>query len=103
VVFSIYFITNRSKWNKAMGGTDRGPLVGAGLARDKAGRDSPDICGVFIAGKPRSHRRSHTSVGVRLAHDGVGEVSAGLQANMEFSTGMTATTRPIFIKNTERL
>jgi hypothetical protein len=42
-------------------------------------------------------------VEVRLAHDGVGEVSAGLQANMEFSTGMTATTRPIFIKNTERL
>jgi hypothetical protein len=25
--------------------------VGAWLARDKAGRDRPDICGAFIAGK----------------------------------------------------
>ena len=31
-------------------------LVGAWLARDKAGRGRPDIAGVLIAGKPRSHR-----------------------------------------------
>jgi hypothetical protein len=31
-------------------------LVGARLARDKAGRGRPDIACVLIAGKPRSHR-----------------------------------------------
>ena len=30
--------------------------MGAELARDKAGRDRPDICGGLIAGKPRSHK-----------------------------------------------